>query len=428
MKLASDRLSLPIASVPVAIYTRVSTASQAGGRFDSCASQEAICRDYIARRAAEGWFEIACYTDAAYSGASMNRPGITALKHQIVSGDIKVLLVFKLERLLRCIDEWTPFRTFLRRHGCKLISTSEDLCEATPSGRLKNNIMVSVAEYERLNTGVKVRAKMLEQAKRGYWNYGAVPFGYDYNSERQLLSPNPTEAPIVRSVFEDAATGLSIKVIVERLAVAGHRTRVRQWGSPQGERRTVGGCSFRADAVRALLRNSIYAGRIRFFKRDYPGVHQALVTAELWEKANLATDVKPATQIQCSSVTHRNTEPLGRPSGQDAATDPSEGERKHYHAIHRALAWQLLRAKRPSQTTAEFAKNVGMSVASVNFHFRLLKLAPEIQSYLLKLTDRETIRHFGIIRMLGLVGLNPDSQRAQFEAMQLSTGGGLTKE
>ena len=45
--------------VPVAIYTRVSTLHQVGGRFDSCESQAAICRDYIRKRAHEGWTEVA---------------------------------------------------------------------------------------------------------------------------------------------------------------------------------------------------------------------------------------------------------------------------------------------------------------------------------------------------------------------------------
>ena len=35
------------AAVPVAIYTRVSTDNQVGGRFDSCESQLAICRDFV---------------------------------------------------------------------------------------------------------------------------------------------------------------------------------------------------------------------------------------------------------------------------------------------------------------------------------------------------------------------------------------------
>lgn len=367
MKLADDKRTSPIAPVPVAIYTRVSTAGQVGGQFDSCASQEAICRDYIASRAVEGWFEIACYTDAAYSGADLDRPGITALKHQIASGDIKVVLVFKLERLLRCIDAWTPFRIFLQQHGCRLISASEDLCEATPSGRLKNNIMVSVAEYERLNTGVKVRAKMLEQAKRGYWNCGVVPFGYDYDPKLKLLSPNPTEAPVVSSVFEDAANGLSIHKIVERLAAEGHRTKVRQWGSHE-ERRTVGGKEFQPPAVRAMICNSVYAGRIRFSKQGYQAIHQALVTVDLWERANRAvSNATSSSRWRRSSAKYGNTAPVEAVSEEDATIAPGEGERKYQHAIHRALAWQMLRAKQPKQKTAEFAMSVGMSVATVDF-------------------------------------------------------------
>jgi len=65
--------------VPVAIYTRVSTANQVGGRFDSCQSQAVICRDHIDMHTAEGWLEVACFSAPAYSGSLMNRPGIRAL-------------------------------------------------------------------------------------------------------------------------------------------------------------------------------------------------------------------------------------------------------------------------------------------------------------------------------------------------------------
>lgn len=276
------------AAVPVAIYTRVSTSSQVGGRFDSCESQAAICRDYIARHTAEGWHEIASYTDAAYSGSNMNRPGINALKRQIAAGEVKVVLIFKLERMLRSTDEWAPFRSFLQQHGCKLVSTSEDLTEDTPSGRLKNNIMVSVAEYERLNTAEKVRAKMLEQVKRGYWNCGLVPFGYSYDAKAQLLHPNPAEAPLVRRIFEEAAQLVPLNTLVDRLTAEGVRTRVRNWTSRHGESYPVGGGPFRTDIVRKMLRNPIYSGRVRFRKKDYPGKHEAIVSAELWDRANAA--------------------------------------------------------------------------------------------------------------------------------------------
>ena len=81
-------------TVPVAIYSRVSTANQVGGRFDSCESQAAVCRDFIAKHAHDGWFEVACFSDPAYSGGSMNRPGVRALMRQIEAGEIKIVLIY----------------------------------------------------------------------------------------------------------------------------------------------------------------------------------------------------------------------------------------------------------------------------------------------------------------------------------------------
>ncbi|HAP38876.1 MAG TPA: recombinase, partial [Nitrospira sp.] len=69
--------------VPVAIYTRVSTDNQVGGRFDSCESQLGICREFIRRNASAGWVEAAHYSDPAVSGSSMNRPGLRELMRHI---------------------------------------------------------------------------------------------------------------------------------------------------------------------------------------------------------------------------------------------------------------------------------------------------------------------------------------------------------
>ncbi len=278
----------PPVVVPVAIYTRVSTLHQVGGRFDSCESQAAICRDFIRKHAHEGWHEVACYTDAAYSGGSMNRPGIQALKRQIAAGEIKVVVIFKLERVLRSTDEWGPFRAFLSQHGCRLVSTTEDLSEETPSGRLKNNLLVSVAEYERLNTAEKVRAKLAELAKRGIWNCGLVPYGYRYDATAKALHPHPIEADIVRRIYADAARLVSLTELANALNEEGRRTRDRVFQRRDGTRENVGGKRFKSDALRNLIRNPIYAGRIRFHGQEYPGQHEAIVTADIWERSNAA--------------------------------------------------------------------------------------------------------------------------------------------
>ncbi len=275
-------------SVPVAIYARVSTLNQVGGRFDSCESQAAICREYLERHAVEGWHEVACFSDPAYSGRSMNRPGMQALMRRIEAGDVRIVLVFKFERVLRSTDEWAPFRAFLEKHDCRLLSTTEDLTESTPSGRLKNNLLVSVAEYERLNTAEKVRAKLREQAKRGYWSCGLVPYGYNYNSAQQALHPHPEEAAAVSRIFEQAANLISLSDIANALSADGIRTKSRVFRRRDGTRTEVGGVRFRSDTLRWLIRNPIYAGRVRMHGLEYPGRHEALVAPDLWERANAA--------------------------------------------------------------------------------------------------------------------------------------------
>lgn len=281
-------------SIPVAIYARVSTDDQVGGRFDSCDSQAAVCREIIAKT--KGWREVACMTDAAYSGGSMNRPGIQALKRMIEAGEVKVVLVFKLERLSRNIDEWGPFRAMLQKHGCELVSATEDISENEPEGRLKNNILMSVSDFERRNTAKKVRIKMREQAKRGIWNGGMVPLGYDYDLNTQQLTLNPTEATLVRRIFEQAAQLVPLTDIANSLNAEGHRTKSRVFTRRDGSTEEIGGNHFRSDGLRLILTNPIYRGCIRFGGEEYAGRHEPLVAAELWERANAATTKLPARE------------------------------------------------------------------------------------------------------------------------------------
>lgn len=274
--------------IPVAIYTRVSTADQVGGRFDSCESQEALCREHVEKRAAEGWYVSGVFSDPAYSGGSMKRPGMQALMRHIEAGGAEVVLIFKFERVLRSTDEWTPFRAFLKKHKCRLESPVEDLAGQTPMQRFHNNMRANLAEYERLNTAEKVRIKMLEQAKRGMWNCGQIPYGYDYNRDTQTLHPNLIESAIVRRIYEAAAQLVSLTELANKLNEEGLRTRMRVFKRRDGTRENVGGKRFRSDVLRKMIKNTIYIGRVRLHGQDYTAKHEPLVPVELWERANAA--------------------------------------------------------------------------------------------------------------------------------------------
>jgi DNA invertase Pin-like site-specific DNA recombinase len=226
----------------------------------------------------------------------MDRPGMRALKEAIAAGRIKVVVIFKLERVLRSTDEWSSFRSFLKKHNCRLESVSEGEAADTAAGRLKSNIIISVAEYERLNLGEKVSNKMLKQAQRGQWNGGMIPFGYIYDLKEKILRPDPIEAPLVRYLYSKAAELITMEALAEEFNARSLRTKKRTFRSRDGNKREVGGLRFRSDWLRKVIRNPIYRGAIRYNGEEYAGQHEALVSAEVWEAANAAVNqtIQPA--------------------------------------------------------------------------------------------------------------------------------------
>jgi hypothetical protein len=54
--------------VSVAIYTRAAARERLAGRRPSRKAQEKLCREYVRKRAAEGWFVSVVFSDAAIAG------------------------------------------------------------------------------------------------------------------------------------------------------------------------------------------------------------------------------------------------------------------------------------------------------------------------------------------------------------------------
>jgi len=288
-----------VRAIPVGIYGRVSTDHQVGFRFDSCEHQVLVCRDYIRRMLLHGWFEAGCFVDQAYSGANMDRPGIQALMEQIAAGRIKIVLIYKLERILRSTYEWAKFSKFLEEHDCRLLTPYDDHSDDSAAGRFKTNMLVTMSEYERDNISEKTIDKMRAQARRGMWGGGYIPFGYDYDRGTQQLRRNPAEARIVFRVFQQAAELLPLGEIADRLNSIGIRTGQRWRKDADRNRQPVGQKSFRTDVLRRLIQSPLYRGAIRFREDEFRGQHEALVTPEVWEQANAAiAEAKKEWQVR----------------------------------------------------------------------------------------------------------------------------------
>lgn len=127
----------------------------------------------------------------------------------------------------------------------RVISAKETISEGA-EGILLESLLEGYAEYYSVELAEKVKRGLTENALKGVWNGGTVPFGYVVNRETQKLEIDPLAADIVREIFDMAYDGKTIKEIFRHLE---KKNITRSNGKP-----------LRYNAVRYILSNRTYIG------------------------------------------------------------------------------------------------------------------------------------------------------------------------
>ena len=89
-----------------AIYTRVSTDEGLGQEFNSLHNQRESCEAYVASQRTNGWELLpGQYDDGGYSGGNLDRPALKQLVADIEAGLVQRILVYKIDRLSRSLED-----------------------------------------------------------------------------------------------------------------------------------------------------------------------------------------------------------------------------------------------------------------------------------------------------------------------------------
>lgn len=179
-----------------ALCTRVSTDDQARGDYSSLQSQKDICEHYVSVHQMENWVVTHCFEDPGYSGKDMNRPGIQALLSEIRARNIDVVVAYKIDRISRYLPDFYDFWRTLERHDVNFVSATQNFDTGTPMGMLMLNMLLSFGQFEREMTAERTFDKLSERAKRGKWNGGWVPIGYEYD-KADLPFANPASTTTI---------------------------------------------------------------------------------------------------------------------------------------------------------------------------------------------------------------------------------------
>jgi Recombinase/Recombinase zinc beta ribbon domain/Resolvase, N terminal domain len=147
-------------------------------------------------------------------------------------------------------------------------------------GRLTLNILLSFAQFEREIISERTRDKLSAARRKGKWVGGNPVLGYDVDPRGGRLLINQEEAERVREIFSICARTETIAHAVREVNARGLKTK--DWISKAEKHHR--GRDFQHSTLELLIRNVIYKGQILHKGVPYPGEHEPLVSAELWER------------------------------------------------------------------------------------------------------------------------------------------------
>ena len=223
------------------LYARVSTDEQARSGY-SLAQQIEALRAYAAR---EGYDVIQEVTDAGYSGASLERPGMDRMRELVAGGGVSVVLAQDLDRISREPWHYEYLRSLFEDSGTELRSL-DDSGDDSPMGEFMHYIRRGVAKLEKQDIAKRTRRGKLQKAREGkIVPTRKPPYGFRYNDARDGLVVHEEEMRVVAEIFRMASDGVGPNTIQNRLIGLGVSA-------------PCGGASWRRDVIRRLVMSDLY--------------------------------------------------------------------------------------------------------------------------------------------------------------------------
>lgn len=269
------------------IYARVSTAEQAEEGYSIDAQIDTVRK----RIELDGKQVISNYIDRGISGKSMEkRLQLQQLLKDAKEKKFDEVWVWKTNRLARNHLDLLKIVEELNKSNVNFKSCSEHFDTTTPQGRLMMNVLASIGEFERETIVDNVKMGMKQRARLGKWNGGQV-LGYisaknNKDDTKTRLEVVEEEAFIVREIFKLYSEGRGLKSLTNHINKLGYKSKK--------------GNMFSINAVKEILMNPIYIGKIRYNRREnwsekrrkgtnknpiiVDGEHDAIITMDLWEK------------------------------------------------------------------------------------------------------------------------------------------------
>lgn len=250
----------------IAAYCRISVDDELNKENTSIENQKAIIEDYVKTNFPNA--ELDFYEDRDKSGYTFEqREGYQKLRRKLFRNQYDILIIKDLSRFSRRNGAGLVELEALRDEGIRIIAIGDNIDYPTNDDWLRIQIYFFMNEMPVTDTSKKVRNVIRRRQQDGKW-ICSVPYGYVItNSKIMAFEVEPTEAVVVRKVFELYNQGWGYKRIANYLTdqhIPTPRMNERARKEARGEE-----CHLKAKpqwsiaTIQGILTNDFYIGTLR---------------------------------------------------------------------------------------------------------------------------------------------------------------------
>src|SRR6476619_1423650 len=290
-------------------YIRVSrVGGRSGDAFISPGEQKERVRAWAK---SQGHSIAKWHEDLDQPGSKADRPGLNAAMKRIEEGKTGGLVVARLDRFGRSVQDSANLLARIREADGVLCTVAEGIDTSGYMGKFLADLFAALGELELARIRQNWNTARKSAVARGIHVSGKVPTGYRRNEDR-VLEPDPQTAPAIRELFQRRGAEQSWPQLARFLEEKGV---VTPWGNEHWTVASVG----------TIVRNRVYLGEARAGKIVNPDAHEAIVSLAEWQAANKARGVHPGRSRRGTGLLSG----VLRCAGCSYAMKPTMGKTRH---------------------------------------------------------------------------------------------------
>ena len=271
--------------IRVAAYARVSTSQEE--QLISLEAQKQHYEKYI--KSHPEWEYVGIYYDEGISGTKMEkREGLLQMLNACRQGEIDFIVVKSISRFSRNTVDSIQIVRELCGLGIHMYFEKENIDTGNMESELLLSILSSLAESESHSISENMKWGIRQRFRNGTYKQSCMPYGYENKDGEMVI--NEKQAIVVRRIFQDILSGMSMEAIAQELNKDGIPSpRSNKWSS---------------GSIRSIVQNERYIGDVlcqKHFMDDQfnrhvnhgemdqyyiQGHHEAILDEETFNKAN----------------------------------------------------------------------------------------------------------------------------------------------